>query len=122
MEKEFIPYEQALVLKELGFDEKCLGFKDFDYSLEIGDITKNSSWSSEIISVPLYQQAFRFFREKYGYDVSIKKCRPTEYKFVITQSFVEDDYYFIDYPFSSHEVAELECLKKLIEIVKRKKL
>jgi hypothetical protein len=23
MEKEFIPYEQALALKELGFDEKC---------------------------------------------------------------------------------------------------
>ena len=24
MEKEFIPYKQALALKELGFDEPCL--------------------------------------------------------------------------------------------------
>jgi hypothetical protein len=26
MEKEFIPYKQALALKELGFDEPCLGW------------------------------------------------------------------------------------------------
>jgi hypothetical protein len=24
--KEFIPYEQALALKKLGFDESCLGY------------------------------------------------------------------------------------------------
>ena len=28
MNKEFIPYEQALELKELGFDEPCLGCYD----------------------------------------------------------------------------------------------
>ena len=28
MEKEFIPYEQALALKELGFEEECLDFYD----------------------------------------------------------------------------------------------
>lgn len=26
MEKEFVPYEQALALKELGFDEPCLAW------------------------------------------------------------------------------------------------
>jgi hypothetical protein len=26
MEKEFIPYEQALALKELGFDEPCFAW------------------------------------------------------------------------------------------------
>ena len=26
MENEFIPYEQALALKELGFDEPCIGY------------------------------------------------------------------------------------------------
>ena len=124
MEKEFIPYEQALVLKELGFDEKCLGLYKFsNLTLEYPYLTNTGLVNSNLekyCSAPLYQQAFGWFREKYGYDVSIKKCRPTEYKFVITQSFVENDYYFIDYPFPSHENAELECLKKLIEIVKRK--
>jgi hypothetical protein len=28
LETEFIPYEQALALKELGFDEPCFGFYD----------------------------------------------------------------------------------------------
>jgi hypothetical protein len=28
MENEFIPYEQALALKELGFDEPCLAYYD----------------------------------------------------------------------------------------------
>lgn len=26
MQKEFIPYEQALALKELGFDKPCFGY------------------------------------------------------------------------------------------------
>ena len=26
MNKEFIPYDQALELKELGFEEECLGY------------------------------------------------------------------------------------------------
>ena len=36
MNKEFIPYEQALALKELGFDEPCFGYyniKDNDLKL-----------------------------------------------------------------------------------------
>ena len=28
MNKEFIPYEQTLALKELGFDEECLAIID----------------------------------------------------------------------------------------------
>ena len=30
MNKEFIPYEQALELKELGFDEECFGWYSKD--------------------------------------------------------------------------------------------
>jgi hypothetical protein len=47
MNKEFIPYEQALELKELGFDEPCIAI-----------------WI-DTIPLPLYQQVFRWFREKY---------------------------------------------------------
>ena len=124
MEKEFIPYTLSLELKELGFDEPCMYIFDKQRNnlmCPIYGLFENEE-PNRFLNAPLYQQAFRWFREKYGYDVSIKKCRPTEYKFVITQSFVENDYYFIDYPFPSHEVAELECLKKLIEIIKRKKI
>jgi hypothetical protein len=66
MNKLFISPELAKILKESGFDEPCLAFKDFDYELEIGDITKNSSWSSEIVSVPLYQQVTDWLRDEHG--------------------------------------------------------
>jgi hypothetical protein len=125
MEKEFIPYEQALALKELGFDEPCLAFKDFDYSLEIGDITKNSSWSSEIISIPLYQQAFRWFREKYNLDSFVKHLYKSTIK--VGYYFGIDEYKGVEFQmdfdawYDTPEEAELECLNKLIEIVKQKK-
>ena len=126
MEKEFVPYKQALELKQLGFDEPCFGafigkeLKIFSFS---NDLKGYANDASLIIGAPTFSQAFRWFREKYGYDVSIKKCTPSEYKFEIEQLFVEgNNYYFIDFSFPSHEVAELECLKKLIETVKRKKL
>lgn len=65
LEKEFIPYEQALALKELGFDEPCFGYfytEDKFFETKI----KNSELDEECsIAVPLYQQVFRWFREKY---------------------------------------------------------
>jgi hypothetical protein len=130
MEKEFIPYEQALALKELGFESPYpiggyQGGKVFYY--EKGELYYDSRpmYSSDAhsgqILAPLYQQAFRWFREKYGYDVTIKKCTPSEYKFEIEQLFVEgNNYYFIDFSFDTYEEAEVACLRKLIEIVKRK--
>ena len=60
LEKEFIPYEQALALKELGFDEPCFGYfytKDKFFDTKI----KNSQLDEEVsVSSPLYQQAFQF--------------------------------------------------------------
>jgi hypothetical protein len=144
MEKEFIPYEQALALKELGFDEPCLACvgENNEVIIRVGDyrsfsnkkpedsierdfynniIKDFNSYVNDTASAPTFSQAFRWFREKYGYDVTIKKCTPSKYKFEIEQLFVEgDNYYFIDFSFDTYEEAELECLKKLIEIVKRK--
>jgi hypothetical protein len=122
----FIPYEQALALKELGFDEPCLGWylpEIFDKgnipSVILGSYLIKWNKFGDRLSAPLYQQAFTFFGEKYGYDVTVKKCTPSEYKFEIEKLFIEDEYYFNDFPFLSHKEAELECVKKLIEICKR---
>ena len=122
MEKEFIPYEQALVLKELGFDEPCFAW----FILE-GDGAKSTLVLEKcpkqdigLCLAPLYQQAFRWFREKYNLkswiqehttDTFIYEIRPhklTDYK--------EGEVYVYKIP----EEAELHCLKKLIEIVKHK--
>ncbi len=128
MEKEFIPYEKALALKELGFDEPCLGFYKNDnlhYSSSIDDAENFRLWRVKLsdisILAPLYQQAFRWFRDKYGYDISLKKFTPSEYKFEIEElSTKKNNYHFLDGLFLSYEEAELACLIKLIEIVKNK--
>jgi hypothetical protein len=132
MEKEFIPYEQALALKELEFDEPCFGYykpngeldyienhilKDFPY------LAKNSEWQ-DLVAAPLYQQAFKWFREKYQIDscihrnggMNIDERGFLPYYEVIIR-YKSPELKCVKY---SHEEAELECLKKLIEIVKQK--
>src|SRR5690349_19785012 len=134
MEKEFVPYEQALALKELGFNEPCFATyvnkNELDYHTKAqmqnnvipinSEYTKESKW----ISVPLYSQAFRWLRNEYGYFSS-----PTEsddgvdkkYDWMISKNLGDGKMFinFIGYH-NSYEEADLECLKKLIEIVKNK--
>jgi hypothetical protein len=106
MQKEFIPYEQALELKELGFDEYC-----FTTAFGI-DITLESD-----IKMPLYQQAFRWFREKYQLCIVIKPIddKKLDLGYNLTKNCL------IISAHLTYESAELACLKKLIEIVKSKK-
>jgi len=104
MEKEFIPYEQALELKELGFDELCLFYYSDNEALRI---YHQSEIYDDLIGAPLYQQAFRWFREKYDLYISIVHY--------------ENGYSINDLRrFDTYEEAELACLKELIKQVKNK--
>jgi len=112
MEKEFIPYEQALALKEFGFDEECLDFYDDSKELFYCSENKDKIHIGEGVKSPLYQQAFRWFREKHGIFSSIWRFE-TEQKF-----FIEFGFGIQKFQVNNKEKAELECLEKLIEIVK----
>jgi hypothetical protein len=102
MNREFIPYEQAIELKELGFDEECLAIYNINEELETGYYQ-----NKYVIAAPLYQQAFRWFREKYDLFISIMHY--------------ENGYSINDLRrFDIYEEAELACLKNLIEIVNTK--
>jgi len=105
MSKEFIPYEEALALKKLGFDEPCYN--------QYPDCV-------ESIPAPLYQQAFRWFREEYGLVCGVREVSKGKYSFEIKRW---EDYSFssILRGFDSWAVAELDCLRKLIEIVNQNK-
>jgi hypothetical protein len=123
MKKEFIPYEQALALKELGFDEKCISVyltstKNF---YPIYRPYTNNEQTDEILR-PLYQQAFRWFREKYNLDKVIYPTLGSEgnYYINIFQNYNSDNSLYWNCSYETLEEAELECLKKLIEIVKTK--
>jgi len=118
MNKEFIPYEQALELKELGFGELCLFYYGDNQALRI---YHQSEIYDDLVGAPLYQQAFRWFREKYGLYSEIFVDDNKTFGFYIT-SFIEEGR--LDKPitrqFNTYEEAELGCVKQLIEIIDRK--
>jgi len=141
MEKEFVPYELALRLKALGFDEPCFATyrkgaigsqKPFEYDLDYhtkvqmssniipinSEYTEESKW----ISAPTWQSAFNWFLEKHSlyfrpdyldelkeYDFQGSIHKLGKYNAIV---FIGDH--------KTHKEAELECLKKLIEIVESK--
>jgi len=112
MNKEFVPYQQALELKELGFDEPCLAYYNVNNELTFTSIVSqntNSFWlanPNNITSAPLYQQAFRWFREKYGIHITPKKFDTT--------TWIAEWGYWESPVCYSYEEAELACLNKLI--------
>jgi hypothetical protein len=117
MEKEFVPYEQALELKELGFDQPCFGYYKYEELLIQGQ-SKNSDHGFSI-SAPLYQQTFRWFREKKYQAEILWRGDFGDFCWKIGR-FKYGSHFFSDDGFKTYEEAELECLKKLIEIVKNK--
>jgi hypothetical protein len=133
MEKEFIPYQTALDLKELGFNQPCFGWWFADEEMLI--IEKSTKSTSEnIIQAPTFSQAFRWFREVYGlkHDIDDDKIGKKFYYKMRSYTDKFDNYDDIIKPikeerdwskieFYSYEEAELACLIKLIEIVKNSK-
>ena len=124
MEKEFVSYDLSVKLKELGFNEPCLAYWD-NHKLFIIDrnserIQKNSNYKDifeGIISAPLFQQAFRWFRE----------IKEVEYQITYAgakgryNAFVEDYFYDNngDLKEFTYKETELACLEKLIEIIEQ---
>ena len=127
MEKEFIPYEQALALKELGFDEECLMYWN-DYGKQAVSrfqlLNKINSWSMNYIEAPTFSQVFRWFRDKKISDSCVCRYQSRDggvyYYYVINHDFgIEETKHFQE-GFYTYEEAELACLDKLIEIVESK--
>ena len=128
MEKEFVPYQQALSLKELGFNQPCFAvYENKKWFL----VESKNSMSYELclktdtFPVPTRSQAFRWFREKYQLFGCIDLHVSTHIHWYIRiDDIIKNDYLFhsedTDLKFNTHEEAELACLEKLIEIVKDK--
>jgi hypothetical protein len=128
MEKEFVPYDRALKLKQLGFDEPCFGQfykhptqKEEEFRLFhdcVWEDRTTSYWrtniSNHFVSAPTFSQVFRWFREKYDLHGAVRK-RNGNGNIYFEQIFDED--VLQNGPFDTYEEAELACLNKLIEIV-----
>ena len=137
MNKEFVKYEQALALKELGFDEPCIGW--YNPQVNYKEVTTDKYWAFYLTGewenfkpAPLYQQAFRWFREKHNFWVEIKVEDNVklgeqtfywsifgEYKTLNEKSIIRclTDSDVDGKTFKTYEEAEQACLDKLIEII-----
>lgn len=118
MTKEFIPYQQGLQLKELGFDEPCWAWwhiEDCDtrfcYSEQRSPII--NSRETEIVGLPTYSQAFKWFRDKHGLGHTISGKGFENFLIYLTNK----DGIIKIVSTKTYEEAELACLTKLIEII-----
>ena len=109
---EFIPYEQALALKGLDFDEPCFGLWNLNNGKHEVDIIGVCKYSKEFkyreVLAPTYSQAFRWFREKHGLRHFI------EYDYGYYNALIQPSLVYSHG--DTYEEAELACLKKLIEL------
>ena len=110
MEKEFVSYEQAVAVIELGFREPTIRGWD----------VKGKIWyhpdSDVVVDNPTKSQVFRWFREKCGLNSYVKhECSDINcyYDYVIND-------YECDEIYKTYEEAENELINELILIAKRK--
>jgi hypothetical protein len=124
LQKEFVPYELAIRMEQLGFDEPCLGYynsngkfktKQDEYELYL---ICNSKWISPACSAPTWQSAFRWFREKYKLYLNIESQKNESGFWVYITNNTD---YLLDIETKTYEEAELACLEKLLEIVEQSK-
>ena len=130
MKDLFVSYEQAVQLKELGFNEPCLKvgnpnghilWKFMDVldveGVDIGDIMKEK-FDDRFVEIPLKQQVYVWFMEKQGLSswiLSISDPKETDTKYSYKIKNCDDELLFDDL-----EEAEDACINKLIEILKQK--
>ena len=123
MEKQFVTYEIALMLKEKGFDQPCFGsyydegkfsfwnwtvYKDYPY------LTKNSVLIN-MIAAPLWQQVLTWFRDVHNIDINIDPGGlPKMYAVFVKNWIYENEK---DRALFTYEDAQEQAILKALELI-----
>jgi hypothetical protein len=138
MNEEFVSYEIALKLKELGFDEPCFTYYyNISGKLRTGIVVNiHNAWTYAgtkklgFTLAPLYQQVFRWFREKHNWQSSIEATNDQHshelgYNYFIWNNITGEEHHTMpkdrpsgDWCFTTYEEAQLSCIMDLISIIK----
>jgi hypothetical protein len=139
MKELFVPYEESLALRELGFDEPTNylynSSHDTPEAFPCDTVGIWKDWNSiyrcgltkHLLSAPLYQQVFEWFRKKHGLICEITYEIENFYFNIKSISNKYDNYEILlslrnrnEWAFKSYEDAQIACLQNMIEIVKNK--
>ena len=133
MQREFVTYEIALGLKELGFDEECFAIffrtilnngrtvnyiSDYWESPFYKNRTNSESNSVDIVSAPLWQQVVDWFIEKHGMIIlpfMFDEFREDYFSYRIIRRQGDIN---VHYPYKSYYEAREQAILKAIEICK----
>ena len=126
MKEQFVTYEIALKLKELGFDEPCFGyFPPLKKELTIwynSEITNNG----EFILAPLWQQVIDWLRLKHLIDIDNGWCisnplgRKQEGYNISVYDRIKDEFIVRDFHIDYYKARE-QAILKAIELCQKKK-
>lgn len=120
--EQFATYEIALAIKELGFDEECLGYyRNDSKSLFIGE---DSRVQKDSIQAPLLQQCIDWFREKHDIHIYIEPGfdnlgKPEIYQWEMK---IRNRVFIKDGDFKSYEEAREQAILKAVKYLKTEDL
>lgn len=138
MKKQFATYEIALKLKELGFNEECLGYYHVNEGYTKGYAfcySENTRTSDCSVLAPLWQQVIDWLRDKHDIVIEITRqkyfdtyansyayevvCKVYKNKELEGSVVIRDNKN--NYIFYSYEEAREQAILKAIELCKQKK-
>lgn len=124
MKKEFVTYEIAKGLKDIGFNAPCFGYfsKEGVFYLTKDGLCHNYEFGQNI-ATPLWQQAFYWFIQKYNLNGTITYTLSGQWNFYIQKveaglmsgaitEYKTNREFYVD--------AQIKCMENLINIVKEK--
>ncbi len=121
MKDQFVPYEIALKLKELGFDkEHCFGswttYPDGEGFLDTTSIKcfQIKDDLNRQCLAPLYQQVFQFLRDKFNFSGNIDCCDNLS-TWNIKSSKLDKGIY--SNKVQSYNDAQNECIQEIIKLI-----
>ena len=109
MKEQFVPYELAIELRNLGFDDYVFAFYWVDTKQLILNTPDYSGKHNGVhLQAPLWQQAFDFLWDKTG-------------KYIIPIPNDDKEWLCLGSKFKTYEEARQACLEKLIELCQGQK-
>lgn len=128
MKKQFVTYEIALTLKELGLNDPCLAYfyldEHHDLMSNCENVIEGDFVVEEItkyLKAPLWQQVIDWFRDKYGLHIEIQSPDfKHEYQFNWTIHKIQQFGGFANGSSNNFYECREQAILKCIELVKNK--